>query len=211
MDFDSLRDQLTHLHTSFEPNAILRGAQLTFVGANRALQNPQLFTSSHYRQAVFAVLAGLAIRLLLSLPTYTIRLALYFLGYFTDLSKSGWDEDVIEGLEFVEHSVLQVPFFLMTLVRYLSPAMDDMFMQSLGWVDQTYTRKHQKEDPGSLRGLYYPNLKEYDSHGSGDRHKDPYKAFMAFLMKFGRKAVLSLGVYLLSFVPYVGHFVLPAA
>ena len=54
--------------TSFEPNTILRGAQLTLVGAHRALQNPALFTSEHYRQAALAVAAGIAIRLLVAIP-----------------------------------------------------------------------------------------------------------------------------------------------
>jgi fructose-specific component phosphotransferase system IIB-like protein len=54
--------------TSFEPNAILRGAQLTLVGANRALQNPALFTSEHYKQAALAVAAGIGIRLLVAIP-----------------------------------------------------------------------------------------------------------------------------------------------
>lgn len=71
---------------NFEPNAIVRGAQLTFVGgvpfyspmlemeadtvcsAHRALQNPQLLTSDHYRQAALAVAAGLAIRILIAIP-----------------------------------------------------------------------------------------------------------------------------------------------
>ena len=45
-----------------------RGAQLTFVGANRALQNPALFTSEHYKPAALAVAAGIAIRILLAIP-----------------------------------------------------------------------------------------------------------------------------------------------
>jgi hypothetical protein len=53
---------------SFELNSILRGAQLTVVGAQRALQNPGIFTSDHYRQAAIAVAAGIAIRLVLSVP-----------------------------------------------------------------------------------------------------------------------------------------------
>lgn len=52
----------------FEPNAILRGAQLTVVGALRALQNPALFTGEHYKQAGLAVLAGIAIRILVAIP-----------------------------------------------------------------------------------------------------------------------------------------------
>ena len=71
--------------SNFDLNAILRGAQLTLVGGqyivdspsrcllslcivNRALQNPGIFTSTHYRQAAIAVAAGIAIRLILSVP-----------------------------------------------------------------------------------------------------------------------------------------------
>jgi hypothetical protein len=72
--------------SNFDPNAIIRGAQLTLVGgiahlhqtvaehqlnhmlAHRALQNPALFTSDHYRQVGLAVLAGLAIRLIIAIP-----------------------------------------------------------------------------------------------------------------------------------------------
>jgi len=71
--------------SNFDPNAILRGAQLTFVGgertaaeyitnktwrlsANRALLNPQVFKHAHYRQAALAVLAGVLIRLIMEIP-----------------------------------------------------------------------------------------------------------------------------------------------
>jgi hypothetical protein len=72
--------------SNFDPNAILRGAQLTDVGgkspgsytrclllliiieALRALQNPRLFTSKHYKQAAIAVAAGIAIRVIVEIP-----------------------------------------------------------------------------------------------------------------------------------------------
>lgn len=54
--------------SKFEPNAIIRGTQLTLVGTARALQNPALFTSEHYRQAGIAILGGIAIRLLVAIP-----------------------------------------------------------------------------------------------------------------------------------------------
>jgi len=54
--------------SNFDPDAILRGAQLTLVGAHRALQNPRLFTSEHYKQAALAVAAGLAISGLIKIP-----------------------------------------------------------------------------------------------------------------------------------------------
>ncbi|KAF7190794.1 hypothetical protein HII31_07953 [Pseudocercospora fuligena] len=195
----------------FELNSILRGAQLTLVGANRALQNPKLFTSDHYKQAALAIVAGIAIRLLVAIPTLGIRVLIGFLGLFTDLQGSTWDHDIIDGIHFIEHSVLQVPFFMMSFMRYLSPAMDHMFMDSLQWVDQTYIQKHKTDDPSQLRAMYYPNLRMYSGHAETAEKKDPYVAMKAFFMRFGRKAALSLGVYLLSFVPYVGKLVLPAA
>jgi hypothetical protein len=122
-----------------------------------------------------------------------------------------WDNDIIDGVQFIEHSVLQVPFFLMSLMRYLSPAMDGMFMDSLNWVDSTYIRKHQSEDPTQLRAMYYPNLRLYSSATEKKEKKNPRGALFAFLQRFGKRAALSLGVYLLSFLPVVGRFVLPAA
>jgi hypothetical protein len=119
---------------------------------------------------------------------------------------------VIEGIHFIEHSVLQIPFFLMTLMRYITPTLDNMFMNSLAWVDQTYYQKHEGENPDELRAIYHANLKMYPTKGTNsDQNKDPYKALQAFLMRFGKKAGISLGVYLLSMLPYVGRFMLPAA
>lgn len=202
-----------HLFGAFEPNAILRGAQLTFVGANRALQNPSLFTSDHYRQAALAVALGLAIRILVAIPTTGTRVLIRFIGLFADLQGSTWDEEVIDAIEFIEHSVLQVPFFLMSFLRYLSPTMDAMFMESLDWVDKTYYSKHAGEDPSELRAMYYPNLKAFENFEEvkTKEKRDPWEAGWAFLKRFGKKAGLSLGIYVASFLPYVGRFVLPAA
>lgn len=98
----------------------------------------------------------------------------------------------------------------MTFMRYLSPTLDNMFMDSLAWVDKTYLQKHQSDNPDELRAMYYPNLRLYDSHGSQQK-RDPWEAAAKFLKRFGKKAALSLGIYMLSFLPYVGRFVLPAA
>lgn len=145
------------------------------------------------------------------LQTIGIRVLIRFLGLFTDLSGSTWDEEIIEGISFIENSVLQVPFFLMTFIRQLSPAMDRMFMDSLQWVDQTYIEKHKTDDASQLRSMYYPNLKLYSEHAQSTKTKNPYQAMKAFAFRFGKKAAVSLGVYLLSLLPYVGRFVLPAA
>src|SRR2546421_7919077 len=84
-------------------------------------------------------------------------------------------------------------------------------MDSLEWVDRTYVIKHKSDDPINLRAMYYPNLRMYSMHGDTSKHKSPYDGIRAFLMRFGRRAAISLTVYLFSFLPIVGRFVLPAA
>ena len=91
------------------------------------------------------------------------------------------------------------------------------FMESLRWVDQTYVQKHKGEDPNQLRAMYYPNMRQYTHHGpapaSGEKPSQnaPKQAAIKFLIRYGRKAGISLAVYLLSCLPYIGRFVLPAA
>ncbi|KAL8729687.1 MAG: hypothetical protein Q9181_004908 [Wetmoreana brouardii] len=84
-------------------------------------------------------------------------------------------------------------------------------MDSLQWVDQTYVQKHKSEDPNTLRAMYYPNLRMYSTHGDTSKHKAPMDAAMAFLYRYARRAAISLGIYMLSYLPVVGRFVLPAA
>ncbi|KAI4207920.1 MAG: hypothetical protein LQ346_000257 [Caloplaca aetnensis] len=84
-------------------------------------------------------------------------------------------------------------------------------MDSLQWVDQTYVQKHQGEDPKNLRALFYPNLRLYATHGDTSKQKAPMDAAIAFLTRFGRRAAISLVIYMLSYLPIVGRFVLPAA
>lgn len=84
-------------------------------------------------------------------------------------------------------------------------------MDSLKWVDATYYRKHEGEDPSSLRPTYYQNLRLYSTRDGSTHTTSTAEAITRFLMRFGKKAGLSLAIYLLSFTPLVGRFVLPAA
>ncbi|KAL5120970.1 hypothetical protein ACEQ8H_001158 [Pleosporales sp. CAS-2024a] len=200
--------------SNFDPNAILRGAQLTLVGVNRALQNPALFTSAHYRQAAVAVAAGIAIRIVVAIPIVGVRVLLWILSLCVNMDHSTVDEAVVDGLHYLEHTVLQVPFFLMTMMRYVTPTLDKMFMDSLRWVDQTYYRKHATEDAHNLRALYHKNLEQYPPHAPKPPTDDKVPLKQAVLMyatKQARKAAISLAVLALSYLPYVGRFVLPAA
>ncbi|ETN41526.1 uncharacterized protein HMPREF1541_03462 [Cyphellophora europaea CBS 101466] len=199
--------------SNFDPNAILRGAQLTFVGTHRALQNPGLFTTSHYRQAAIAVCAGLAIRIIINVPIYGIKVLIWCIGLFVNLDQESWDDTVVNGLDFISKSVLQVPFFLMMIMSSITPTLDNMFMDSLQWVDQTYIQKHKSDDPTELRAMYYPALKMYSTHGEKEKmeKRGIMDGVILFATKYGRRAAISLAIYALTFVPVVGPFVLPAA
>jgi len=107
--------------------------------------------------------------------------------------------------------VLQIPFFLMTMMRYVTPTLDNMFMDSLAWVDKTYYAKHKGEAPSTLREAYYPNLRTYATRDGSTHTVSKAEAITMFLMKFGKKAGISLTIFALSYIPYIGRLVLPAA
>lgn len=80
------------------------------VGAYRALQNPDLcqpivcladllyrFTHQHYRQALYAVAAGLTLYLLLLFPLFLIRASVWASSLFMDRNKTRWDDDLIDA------------------------------------------------------------------------------------------------------------------
>lgn len=84
-------------------------------------------------------------------------------------------------------------------------------MDSLQWVDKTYYAKHEGENPSNLRPTYYQNLRLYSGRDGSTHTKSTAEAITMFLVRFGKKAGLSLAVFALSYVPIVGRFVLPAA
>ncbi|OKL62238.1 hypothetical protein UA08_02347 [Talaromyces atroroseus] len=198
----------------FEPNAILRGAQLTVVGTVRALRNPQLFKHEHFRQAALAVAVGVVIELILQIPIIAVKIFLQIASVVVDLNDVTWDDKLIEGLDFISNSVLQVPFLLMTLMRYITPTLDDIFLLSLQWADVTYVEKHKADDPQNLRDMYYPNLIQYPKKGptAPSRSRKPTTtSLIAFLNRYIRRVAMWLGIYILSLLPVIGRFVMPAA
>lgn len=85
-------------------------------------------------------------------------------------------------------------------------------MDSLKWVDLTYTAKH-RDSPDELRPLYYPNLVQYDTL-KNQKRKDSASSASAlrlFLYRFGRRGLISVLIFSLSYLPIFGRFVLPLA
>ncbi|GKZ32687.1 hypothetical protein AbraIFM66950_002286 [Aspergillus brasiliensis] len=200
---------------NFDHNAVIRGAQLTVVATVRALRNPDLFKHEHFRQAAFAVAVGVGVELLIQIPIIVLKFGLWFISWIVDLESVTWDDSLIDGLNFLSKSVLHVPFLIMSLMRYITPTLDDIFMESLKWVDMTYVDKHKAEDPSTLRAMYYPNLSMYNAGDGKVKSTTPKKPakerIMVFLRRSGQRAAMLLGVSLLSLVPVVGRFATPAA
>ncbi|KAK8007374.1 fatty acid desaturase-domain-containing protein [Apiospora arundinis] len=209
IDKDELKKAFNISH--FDINAIVRGIQLTLVGANRALQNPDIFTNSHYRQAAIAVVAGIAIRLIVQIPIFALKLLIRGSALIWDLDQTSWDDTIVNALDLLANHVLQIPLFLMTLMRYMTPTLDNMFMDSLKWVDMTYVQKHKHDKPDEIRDMYYPNLSKYKVKDGSTHTTSTAEAVSMFLYRFARKGGISLAIFGLSYLPYVGRFVLPAA
>lgn len=195
----------------FDVNAFIRGAQLTLVGAGRALQNPDIFTSEHYKQAAIAVASGIGIRLLIAIPIIGVKVLLWAISFVFKLDAVTWDDTIVNGLNFIEDHVLQIPLFLMALMRYATPTLDNLFMSSLAWVDRTYVQKHKTESPSTLRSMYYPNLRTYPVRDGSTGSTSVAESLTLYLYRSARRAGISLAIFALSYVPYVGPLVLPAA
>lgn len=75
----------------------------------------------------------------------------------------------------------------------------------------TYVQKHKHDDPRDLRDMYYPNLRQYSTRDGSTHTTSTAEAVSMFLWRSGRKALISLVVFSLSYLPIVGRFVLPAA
>ncbi|KAM3426349.1 hypothetical protein MY4824_010013 [Beauveria thailandica] len=86
-----------------------------------------MFTSDHYKQAAYAVAIGIAIRLIMSIPIAIAKLTIWLLSLFVSLESVTWDDSLINGLNFTAEYVLQIPFFLMVLMRYMVPTLDNLY------------------------------------------------------------------------------------
>ncbi|RDA84489.1 hypothetical protein CP532_5074 [Ophiocordyceps camponoti-leonardi (nom. inval.)] len=186
----------------FSLNAILR--------AQRALQNPALFTSDHYRQAAYAVVAGIAFRFLMEIPILFARSLIWVISLSQANFSNSRAESISSSLDFIGEHVLQLPFFLMSMTRHLSPTLDNLFMQSLRWVDITYITKHQGDLVDESRFSYYTNLAQYSPVGWGNRAPDAAAYTLSnSINRYCRKALISVAIYSLSHLPIVGTTVLP--
>lgn len=56
-----------------------------------------------------------------------VKVFLWIASIFVNFNAATWDDQLVGGLDFVANSVLQLPLFLMSLMRYITPALDHMY------------------------------------------------------------------------------------
>lgn len=56
-----------------------------------------------------------------------VKVFLWIASIFVNFEAATWDDQLVGGLDFVANSVLQLPLFLMSLMRYITPALDHMY------------------------------------------------------------------------------------
>lgn len=59
---------------------------------------------------------------------FGVRAFLWLLSLIFNLDSVTWDDKVVDGLNFMASHVLQVPLFLMTLMRYVTPTVDNLYV-----------------------------------------------------------------------------------
>lgn len=134
---------------SFSLESILRGAQLTVVGINRVLYNPELRRHGFYRKALIALGASVVLQLILWMPLWIVKLVgnlCLYMGLISPPSSPSLDR-LVSLIDFVQNNVLNVGYLMIGLTRFLRPDLDDLFLLSLAWVDYTYILKHPEARP----------------------------------------------------------------
>lgn len=108
--------------------AVIRGVQLTFLGAIRALRNPYLNDSGFYKKAGNIILISLIAQLIIWMPLGILNLLLSFFKLIVgnDNRVSASLTVALDTLSFIQNNVLNIGPFLVTAVRYFRPEMDEM-------------------------------------------------------------------------------------
>lgn len=186
---------------SFSLDSIVRGAQLTVVGVNRVLLNPELAKYGFYKKAGIAFLASILLQLILWAPLIIIKwIGLVVLRIRPIGSHEGLYQ-LISIIDFVQNNVLNVGHLMIGLTRFLRSDLEDLFLLSLAWVDHTYVQKHPEATHD-----YYKRLMTYKPMTIPGSHK---KGPSDLIHKYIRWCTTMLALYVASLIPVVGWVVFP--
>lgn len=198
----------------FSVVAIVRGCQLAVLGAYRSLQNPGLFRSDYYKQALVAIKYSIFMQLLLWSPVVVLLVLARFVGLFVRLQ---WLERVAAALTSFQFNVLNISVFLVSASRYFTKDLDNMFLSSLEFIDSVFIAKH----PELKDHQYYSNLvalgttreqpASYFTPVNFEGLKTKYANstdFASFIKRHATRTLLNVGIFLMGKLPVVGSVLL---
>lgn len=200
----------------FSALAVLRGLQLTVLGASRALQNPNLARKKYLKQAAFAIAGSIAIQLLVYLPPLLLQFVAWISTLTASATVTAYIESNYDTLLFFENHVFTLGYFMVSAMSYFRSGMDELFLTSIQYFDNVYKQEHPKSSK-----QYYPTLQNYHGIDVQSRITEPSllaqikgiyrndRAFGKFLYRYARRSGFTLLVYALSGLPSVGPAVIP--
>lgn len=197
----------------FSVLAIIRGFQLAILGAYRSLQNPSLFNLRYYRQALFAIIASLAIQFIIWSPILLVRFVIKLISVFVRPDRLN---DLALGLKHIQFNVLNIGVFMVSASRFFNPQLDQLFLESLEFIDQVRVAKH----PATKDKPFYLNLVSLATEEqitfkrptlAGIRSKWlSSQEFAAFMLRHISRGAFSIAIFFIGKIPMIGSFVLGA-
>jgi hypothetical protein len=161
------------------------------------LQNPNIRKQKFLRIFVYLsivsfILLGLT-NVLIAIPIHVVR----FILWFSTSDKASQADEALESVNrFVREVVASVPFLALLFMRYIYPKpLDDLFMESLRYLDATHTERQPYAtilSQQKFKRRYWFDMKEY-------------------MFRTWKKVRLGLLILVLSFIPFLGQFVFPLA
>lgn len=190
--------------------AILRGLQLAFLGVFRSLQNPQIFKHGYYKQLITAIKYSIMIQAVLWMPIVSLRIIALFTGF---IFESLGIDDFATALKRFQFETLNISVFVISASRYFSKDLDNLFLESLKFIDSVSLAKH----PNSKR-RYYDNLIALSDdsttrpiHLSIDSVRKKFfksQDFAVFVKRHVFKALSNIAILLIGRIPTFGRLFL---
>lgn len=190
--------------------AIARGFQLAILGAYRTLQNPSLLNQKYYRQTLIAIQASFVIQGLIWSPILALRVLVKIAAVLT---KSRSLDHVVASLKSFQFNVLNISMVLISGSRFFSRQLDQLFLQSLKFIDEVRLTKYPETDRVYHENLVSLNTEEKitDNRPTLETIKKKWASsqeFSAFMRRHITRTLMGVGAYFVSKVPVFGSIIL---
>lgn len=203
----------------FSAIAVLRGAQLSLLGSFRAFRNNQFYTSKQIRLLFKAIFLSLLIQLMIMLPVWWLSCMVWLIQQFF-ASQPDSMKQIVQSLYFVASSVFDIGFILISSIRFMGTHLDDLFLVALQYSNPQYYESLQKSYYSIKDSEEFPerfftdqpqvsSASEYNALLILDQVKEN-RRLKLFLTKNLKRSALTLSCFVLSFIPIIGPFVIPA-